>query len=301
MKARKFLCAVMIVLAFAAGASAARKPEDVRGGVLRYLGTTEEAFQQGIDEMRKVMMMTHSHPEPNSPMNEAFQLVQAFKENRHVFMFFDSLTSMLMTLNAGKVDEISLPESTARYVMRNDPEVRILFTIRMPSAIAFGFRGDSTALRDEFNGAIATMRADGTLADIEKKYIGNGSEFQSDAVNFEDFEGAETIKIAVTGDMPPVDYVDEEGMAAGYNTAVISEIGKRLKKNVEIVSIESGARSSALTSGRADVIFWYRTTKGVQIPEVEANSLNAALSDASEEVILSEPYYSWERSIFLTK
>ena len=303
MKIRRLLCAVCIVLVFAAGAFAVRN-NVTRPGVLRYLGTTEEAFQKGVDELTKAMRAAMIGVGSRNHAADVLRTLKAFEERDRVITFFDSLTAMLMALNAGRLDEVSLPESTARYVMHNDPACKELFTLRMPSAISFGFREDSKVLCEDFNAAIAGMKADGTLRELEYKYIGDGVSFTSEAVSFANFPGADTIKIAVTGDMPPVDYVDEEGRAAGYNTAVISEIGKRLKKNIEIFSIESGARSAALTSGRADVIFWYRSTEGVQLPEeleVKEVSLNKIIADTTEGVILSEPYYRWERVIFLTK
>ena len=70
------------------------------------------------------------------------------------------------------------------------------------------------------------------------------------------------------------------------------------------MSIESDARTSALLSGRADVIFWYRTTEGIIFPEeidVKDNPLNKLISDYSEGIILSEPYYNWDKVLFLTK
>ena len=304
MNARKFFCILLVLLVFATGAFAAHKPAEVRGGMLSYLGTTEEAFQKSVDELNSVMRVSMMGVGSRSYAAEVLEMLKVFQENRYVVTFFDSLTAMLMAMNADRVDEISLPEITARYVMKNDAEYKILFTLRMPSAIAFGFREDGTALRDEFNTAIEAMKADGTLKGLEEKYIGNGTDFQADAVAFVKFDGAETIKVAVTGDMPPVDYINEKGMAAGYNTAVISEIGKRLNKNVEIINIEAGARSAALTSGRADVIFWYRTTEGVEFPKeiaVNDNPVNKVINDKTEGVILSEPYYRWERVLFLTK
>ena len=304
MNARKFFCILLVLLVFATGAFAAHKPAEVRGGMLSYLGTTEEAFQKSVDELNSVMRVSMMGVGSRSYAAEVLEMLKVFQENRYVVTFFDSLTAMLMAMNADRVDEISLPEITARYVMKNDAEYKILFTLRMPSAIAFGFREDGTALRDEFNTAIEAMKADGTLKGLEEKYIGNGTDFQADAVAFTKFDGAETIKVAVTGDMPPVDYINEKGMAAGYNTAVISEIGKRLNKNVEIINIEAGARSAALTSGRADVIFWYRTTEGVEFPKeiaVNDNPVNKVVKDTTEGVILSEPYYRWERVLFLTK
>lgn len=304
MNTRKFFCTLLVLLVFATGAFAARKPAEVRGGMLSYLGTTEEAFQQSVDDLNSVMRVSMMGVGSRNHASEVLEMLKVFQENRYVVTFFDSLTAMLMALDSGKVDEISLPETTARYVIKNDAECKILFALRMPSAIAFGFRNDSTALRDEFNTAITAMKADGTLKGLEEKYIGNGTDFEADSVAFKKFDGAETIKVAVTGDMPPVDYINEKGMAAGYNTAVISEIGKRLKKNVEIINIEAGARSAALTSGRADVIFWYRTTEGVEFPKeiaVNDNPVNKVINDTTEGVILSEPYYRWERVLFLTK
>ena len=96
-------------------------------------------------------------------------------------------------------------------------------------------------------------------------------------------EGADTIKIAVTGDLPPIDLVLADGSPAGFNTAVLSEISKRLKKNVEIVSIESGARASALTSKRADVIFW------AIVPTETAG--RPADVDMPEGATLTTPYF----------
>ena len=63
----------------------------------------------------------------------------------------------------------------------------------------------------------------------------------------EKIDNAETIRVGVTGDLPPIDYVDEAGIPAGFNTAVLAEISRRIVKNIELVSIESGARSIALS------------------------------------------------------
>ena len=294
------LCVLMSSCAFAARLA----PKAIHGGVLSYLGTTEDEFQQAVDGFSKMLpaftFSTHNSPE----MEDTIALLVAFRDNRHVIHFYENLTSMLMALEAGRVDEISLPESTARYIMKNDPDYRILFTIRMPSAISFGFRAEDTALCEEFSKAIAAMKEDGTLKAIEEKYINSSA--TPEAVAFENFgDDAGTVTVAVTGDMPPIDFIAADGQPAGYNTAVLSELGKRMKKNIKLINIEAGARSSALVSGKADVIFWYRSTKGMVISEESGfkgeNPINAAMKDATEGVILSTPYYEWERSLMITK
>ena len=72
---------------------------------------------------------------------------------------------------------------------------------------------------DILNDAIVEMKADGTLDSlIEKAYI------ESDllAKDLPHFDGARTIKIGVTGDLAPTDFVAANGKAAGSNIAVSS-------------------------------------------------------------------------------
>ena len=64
---------------------------------------------------------------------------------------------------------------------------------------------------------------------------------------------------------------------------MLSEIGKRLNKNIETVSIESAARASALSSGNVDVVFW------VRVPA--SNDLFPLDFDCPDNVDISEPYF----------
>ena len=55
-----------------------------------------------------------------------------------------------------------------------------------------------------------------------------------------------------------MDYVAEDGSFAGFNTAILAEIGKRLEKNIELVQTDSVGRALALAQGKVDVVFWTR-------------------------------------------
>ena len=100
------------------------------------------------------------------------------------------------------------------------------------------------------------MKEDGTLSALTDQIY---SEAIS-AVEMPVIDGAETIRVAVTGDLPPYDYIDASGKPAGFNTAILAEISKRIGKQFELVSIESAARAIALSSGSADVVFWTRVS-----------------------------------------
>ena len=102
--------------------------------------------------------------------------------------------------------------------------------------LSFGFRaGESPDLRNSFNEALMSMKTDGTISILQTKYISDAGLDAPEPVKFEHYDNVnKTIKVAVTGDMPPIDFVAPDGVPAGFNTAVLAEIGKRLKINIEL-------------------------------------------------------------------
>lgn len=286
---KKVVIAVALLLAFC---GACHAEGVVKAGVLTWLGTTEAEFQEGLDDLRKAVA-------PLLPDNDDFLgedrlegYILEIVKTRRVVRFYDSLLAMQMSLRAGEVNEIVLPEAVGEYLVRNNPKYEIAFSLNMmPSTISFGFKGGNTALRDEFNTAIAAMKKDGTLAKLERKYI-TDMKGEPEPAKFTDFKGAKTIRAAVTGDLPPIDFIAANGSPAGYNTAILAEIGRRLKKNVRLLSVEAGGRSAALASERADVVFWYRNTEGIKAPR--RVKVRGAMRDSHEGIILSDPYYEWD-------
>lgn len=245
-----------------------------RVGFLTRLNTSEEEFSRIIQD---------------STRTQGWNLLS----NRHELYgvkFYDSLSQMLMAMDKGEIDEIALPEVVADYITANNPdyEVCCMAVTRFPMSLAFGFRKDNAELLWKFSRAIQDMEDDWTLPEIQGTYIYTTD--RTKPVTFEKFDGAETVKAAVTGDIPPIDYVDAAGNASGFNTALLAEIGRRLKVNIEIVHVEAGARNAALSSGRVDLVFWYETAEN-----------GAWTLDAPEGVILSRPYYSWNKFFHIKK
>ena len=304
---RKILIAFILVLAICsvcfAAQKAQKKEEIVDAGVLTYLGTTEEEFQRGLDDLRKAVAPLIPANGENDEWAEYDMLegfVLSLVKTRRVIHFYDSLLAMQMALRSGKISEIALPEPVGLYLITNNPKFDILFSLNMmPSTISFGFKRGNTALQKEFNTAITAMRKDGTLEKLKKKYITELAG-EPEQVVFQNFKNAPTIKVAVTGDLPPIDFIAADGRPTGYNTAILSEIGKRLKKNIRLISVDAGGRSAALASERADVVFWYRNTEGLKAPsKIKGKNLKGVMKDTLDGVILSEPYYEWDVDLII--
>ena len=287
---RKFLAAFVVMVL--CGSACAE--DVVRLGLLGYMGTSEESFQKGFDGFRdnisleKLPEDTHSYP-----------FIRQLVQKRREVHFYSSLMTMLMGLRSGKVDEVVLPESTGRYVMNMNSNYQgesytSMFTLRL----SFGFLEGNGKLRDEFSAAILAMKEDGTLQALENEYVHN-PEHKIRSLKPEHFPGAETVTVAVTGDMPPLDMFAGDGKPAGYSTAILTEIGRRVRKNMRFMNTDAGGRSNALTSGRADVLFWCKTTDNTVINHDIPEDVHALFSENPAGIILSEPYYTWNREMIL--
>lgn len=215
---------------------------------------------------------------------ENFHYNPEIKLSEYSVVFYDDINTMLMGLNAGDVYMLEVPLSTAEYLCSQNDALQMNFTYkdipaegfhhalsrRISDGFAFMMMGENEALRDDFNAAIAAMKEDGTMDALIKEHITDvisGGEIKPALPEKKD--GRETLTVAVTGSLPPIDYVAADGSFAGFNTAVLAEIGKRLDKNIELVIVDSLGRAAALVSGAVDVVFWTRVH-----PQGYAETLN---------------------------
>ena len=204
------------------------------------------------------------------------------------YRFFDNLNSMIAALASGRIAGMALDEYTAQYLLSRNEEFAIYTPAETVPSYNLNFSmllcEEDAALCTRISETIEAMKADGTLDALKKQYVDDviaGEE--PEAVTPEQFDGAQTLKVAVTGDRPPMDYFSEAGESIGFNTAIVSEVGKRLGMNVEFISIDTGARGMALTSGLSDAIFWMEAGD-------YGNWAKADVEDQPENTVVTTPY-----------
>lgn len=234
-------------------------------------------------------MITHLNA-TESKMRDILKICEedsGVKLTHHVPKFYDSLKLMQMGIESGSVDQISLYKSVADYIIATNDKFEIVpnnALEKLTDNFCFAVRKDDAELKAELDKAIDAMKSDGTLDKLINDYITNVDKGQAPpAIEIPMTEGAQTIKVGVTGDLPPLDYVSADGKPAGFNTAILSEIAKRNGKNIELVQIESGARATALDSKIIDVVFWAIVPFGNDKIPVDL--------DKPEGIELSVPYF----------
>lgn len=168
---------------------------------------------------------------------------------------FSTLNAMLMELNAGRVNYLQLPSSVANYLAATDNKLIVVEPKPVRLHYHMAGRAEDTALCEEMNSAIDKLKANGTLDQLVADYITNAKGAPT-ANKLTHKEGGETHIVAVTGDLPPLDYVSADGTPAGFNVALLNAVSELTGCNFEIVQLEASARLSALASGKVDMIFW---------------------------------------------
>ena len=280
---KKFFALIIICL-LACPVYAAEVPEDLEVGFLTRLKTNPDEFYKIVKD---------------SWTTKGWAILGG-NHSLSTAKFYDSLSAMQLALDRNDIEEMILPDFVAEYLIKINSKYTVSCMSRTNNnmSLCFGFMKNNRELADKWNSALRSMKADWVLMAINQKYLkdlpASNNEYDNIygtnprkererfAIKIENFPNAPIIRVAITGDLPPVDFVNEQGLPAGFNVAVLAEIGRRLRVNIQPVQVESGARAAALVSGRADVVFWF-----------EVNRSQDAQLDIPDGIILSDSYLDW--------
>ena len=246
----------------------ANPASEVKLGMITHLNATEKRMEEILQKVQE---------ESNVPVT------------RYVLTYYDNLRTMQMGIESGSVDEVSLYKCVADYVTAIDPKYEVAkndLVKGLGDSFCFAVRKEDTQLKTELDKVIGEMKADGSLDKLIDEYITKADKKQAPPkIDMPKTDGAQTIKVGVTGDLPPLDFVNADGTPAGFNTALLAEIAKRIGKNIEIIDIDSGARAAALSGKQIDVVFWAVVPFKGKVPDD---------IDKAEGVEFSTPYFQDE-------
>ena len=235
-------------------------------GALMPIGLDEEGYKRWTKSIAEVEGQT-AYTAPNT------------------VVFFDNLSSMLAALKAKQIDRFATSKVVADYIVAHNKDLEIInYNLKPVLGYSMAMRESDKATVDEINNAISSMNNDGTLEKLIKREINALNGAEPTATELTKIEGAPTIKVAVTGDMPAMDCILANGTPAGFNVAFLNELGKRINKNFELIDVDAGARAAALASGQVDALFWVVGTY-----DQDRKALPYPL-DSMKDVAISIPY-----------
>lgn len=203
------------------------------------------------------------------------------------FQYFERFNDLIFALNSGTIGAIEADEYVSAYIFSRMKGFARYIPEGLPKyqvGCSMLLKEEDVELRDRLSEAILEMKEDGTLEALKVRYIDDvNAGIEPEAVTPEQFENADKLRVALTGDRPPMDYFNTTGKAVGFNTALVAEVARRLGVNVEFVSVDAGARAVSLASGSVDVVFWS------EIGDFN-NWEKANAEDLPENTIVTAPY-----------
>jgi len=199
----------------------------------------------------------------------------------------------LAALLSGKIDALPMHMFSADYLLKRNPELKAIpVEGEVKGGVIMITRNENQELKERLDSALIVLEENGFLKELEDKWVTNlpGTNEPSNT-EIGIIENAETIRVGVTGDFTPLDYIAADGKSAGYSIALLTEIGKMLNLNFEFISLETQARFTALAGNKIDLIFCHFQSDNTKyFDELKNNNW-----------ISTKPYYNYEGGCFIVR
>ena len=271
--------AVTALLLLVAAAAGFGKP-DAKGQNLSLAEQLNGCVMAGVDAARL--------PEENAEV--LFETILGIKlSGYHAVSNMDEL---LYELRSGRADVICCPDVTAEYLLRTEEGLTRVRASEDTSngvegggrlSFAMALRDNDEALCGELNAALTELSEDKTLEALTVAYVDADMplDVYEDKVSFE----KKILYVGVTGTIPPLDRLDENGVPCGFSVALLKELEKRTGYRFETVVIEPKDSFTLLNSGKVDLLFAYGTSRNT--------------TPGEKEYLVTKGYYTMQEYAYL--
>jgi len=164
--------------------------------------------------------------------------------------FYNTIADMLAAVEKGKATAGFSDFDLLRQALKANPQLAILGDPIFTSQVAAAFSKENERHRDLFNEFLASLRADGTLADMEQRWFIDGN-FEMPDFEFDPNAPTFTIGNAIIG-LPQVAQI--EGEIAGFDVELALRFGQYTGQNIRFVTVDWAALIPALIGGKIDSI-----------------------------------------------
>jgi polar amino acid transport system substrate-binding protein len=211
-------------------------------------------------------------------------------EPKEVIFYKRGMDAYTALIN-GKIDAFPTMNFSAEYGLKRYSNLKMIAVQgKIEGGVIMAVRTEDQWLKDELDKAITTLQDNGTLKSLADTWITNLPVTNEPANKMlPKIEGAKTVYVGVSGDFIPLDYIAADGRPAGYNVAILSEIGKLININFELISIEAESKFAALFSKKIDVIFYH----------LQSSNTNYFDEFKNANWISTKPYYNYNGGCFV--
>ncbi len=157
----------------------------------------------------------------------------------------------VQALKQGKVDAVLIDSEPAKVFVEKNPDLKILDEAFVTEEYAIALKKESELTAD-INKALAELKADGTMTNISKNWIGD----EVGQYPYKSPEGVDrskgTLVMATNAQFPPYELIDG-GKIVGFDADMMQAVCDKLGYELKIEDMDFDAIMPAINSGKADV------------------------------------------------
>lgn len=163
-------------------------------------------------------------------------------------VYFNTFSDLPIALESGKIDAFLIEEPQARILVKQRPKLRILPKKLTSDEYAFLFSLKEKELCNAFSEQIRALRADGTLAALDKKWFSGDPAIQTMPPPLTDPPKG-TLRFATIPQLEPFTFL-RNGQVVGYDIEVAQRIASNLGYALEPVIMDWNGYLDAVASGK---------------------------------------------------
>jgi polar amino acid transport system substrate-binding protein len=188
--------------------------------------------------------------------------------------YYNSALDCVLAVQGGKADAAAYDLPVLKNIVARNEGLSVLPELIVGDRYGFGFRKDDIALKQAVDGLLAEMKANGTYADMMKRWFPEkGSPAPMPDIPLTGRNGV--LRLGTAAVTEPMSFVDARHKVVGFDVEFATRVAQKLGKQIEITDMEFGGLLPALISGKVDMI-----GAGLSITEERA-----------KRILYSESYY----------
>lgn len=158
----------------------------------------------------------------------------------------------VQALKQGKVDAVIIDNEPAKVFVSKNDDLTILEEEFAVEEYAIAIKKGNTELTEAINGALAELKADGTLASITANWIGEEAGMHSYVTPEGTTYPNGTIVMATNAQFPPYESLNGAEVV-GFDPDMMKAVCDKLGYELKIENIDFDSIIAAVDSGKADV------------------------------------------------
>ncbi len=206
---------------------------------------------------------------------------------------FNNGTDLITAVITGKIDGAPIMGFIADYYVKRNSNLKIIEAkTNLEGGILMAVRVGDQQLKEDLDKAITTLQGNGVLKQLADQWINNLPPVNEPSIKaIPKIDGAKTLYVGVSGNYVPLDYIAADGKPAGFNVALLTEIGKIIHVNFELVSVDAQAKFAALGSKKIDVVFC----------QMYNQQISSLFKGSNNKIAMTKPYYTDKGMCLLVK